>query len=82
MLGEILKEETNEEKELINILRDAEILHEDLRNYGNLIDIDKPLIVAGILFSIKRVWKRNFKIDDLLLGYTIETDMDKKYLKL
>ena len=44
---EILKEETNKDKELSEILKDAAELHEDLRNYGNLKDIDKPLIVSG-----------------------------------
>ena len=42
---EILKEDTNTEKELAEILKDAASLHEDLRNYGNLKDIDKPLVV-------------------------------------
>jgi hypothetical protein len=41
---EILNEETNKEKELSEILKDASQLHEDLRNYGNLKDIDKPLV--------------------------------------
>ena len=32
-IKEVLKENTNEEKELSEILKDAAILHEDLRNY-------------------------------------------------
>lgn len=35
---EVLKEDTDTEKETAEILKDASILHEDLRNYGNLLD--------------------------------------------
>ena len=52
-IREILKEETSQEKETVEILKDASTLHEDLRNYGNLKDADKPLIVSGI--NIKTV---------------------------
>ena len=39
---EVLKENTDSEKETVEILKDAAILHEDLRNYGNLLDTEKP----------------------------------------
>lgn len=79
-IKEVLKENTNEEKELSEILKDAAILHEDLRNYGNLKDIDKPLIVSGILLALREMETKNFSIDRLT-GDTIETD-GKKFVKL
>jgi type I restriction enzyme M protein len=75
---EILKEATDEEKETEEILKDASILHEDLRNYGNLKDIDKPLIVSGILLALRESEFKNFSIDDLT-GDTIKTDGQKIY---
>lgn len=68
---EVLQEKTNKEKDLAEILKDAADLHEDLRNYGNLKDIDKPLVVAGILLAL------NEKGEDLikdLKGDDIKTD--------
>jgi type I restriction-modification system DNA methylase subunit len=73
---EILKEETNQEKEIAEILKDAATLHEDLRNYGNLKDIDKPLIVSGILLAIRESEYKNFSIDDLT-GDSVKTDGQK-----
>ena len=64
-IKEVLKENTNEEKELSEILKDAAILHEDLRNYGNLKDIDKPLIVSGILLALREMEYKNFSVDNL-----------------
>lgn len=64
-IREVLKEETDTEKELAEILRDAAILHEDLRNYGNLKDIDKPLIVSGILLALRESESKNFSIENL-----------------
>ena len=75
---EVLKETTNEEKETEEILKDAAVLHEDLRNYGNLKDIDKPLIVSGLLLALKETEFKNFSIDDLT-GDTIKTDGHKIY---
>jgi len=73
---EILKEATDEEKETEEILKDAALLHEDLRNYGNLKDIDKPLIVSGLLLALKESEFKNFSIDDLT-GDTVKTDGQK-----
>lgn len=75
---EVLKEETDTEKELTEILRDAAELHEDLRNYGNLKDIDKPLVVSGILLALREVTHKNFSIEDLT-GDDIHTDGEKIY---
>jgi hypothetical protein len=36
-----------------------------LRNYGNLKDTDKPLIVSGILLALRESEFKNFSIDDL-----------------
>lgn len=75
-IREVLEEETNHEKELAEILKDAAELHEDLRNYGNLKDIDKPLIVSGILLALREAESKNFTIDDLT-GDDINTDGEK-----
>lgn len=75
---EVLKEDTDAEKETAEILRDAAALHEDLRNYGNLKDTDKPLIVSGILLALREIEFKNFSISDLT-GDDIKTDGEKIY---
>ncbi|PLY09657.1 MAG: SAM-dependent methyltransferase [Arcobacter sp.] len=75
---EVLQEETDKEKELSEILKDASDLHEDLRNYGNLKDIHKPIIVSGILLALRETEFKNFSIEDLT-GDEINTDGDKIY---
>lgn len=75
-IKEVLKENTDIEKETEDILKDAAILHEDLRNYGNLKDIDKPLIVSGILLALRECEHNNFSIEDLT-GDKIKTDGQK-----
>lgn len=75
---EILKEETNTEKETAEILKDAAELHKDLRNYGNLTDANKPLVVSGILLALDEIGKRNFSIDSLT-GDNVKTDGNKIY---
>jgi len=77
-IKEVLKEQTNKEKETAQILKEAKLLHEDLRNYGNLKDIDKPLIVSGILLALRESEYKNFSIDDLT-GDDINTDGEKIY---
>ncbi len=77
-LREILKEDTDIEKETAEILKDAATLHEDLRNYGNLKDIDKPLVVSGILLALREMEKGNFSITELT-GDTVKTDGKKIY---
>lgn len=75
-IREILKEETDKEKETAEILKDAAKLHEDLRNYGNLGDKEKPLIISGILLALRESEYKNFKISDLT-GDSIKTDGQK-----
>lgn len=75
---EILQEETDVEKETAEILKDAATLHEDLRNYGNLKDIDKPLVVSGILLALNESEHKNFSIDSLN-GDKLKTDGQKIY---
>lgn len=77
-IREILKENTDYEKETAEILRDAATLHEDLRNYGSLKDTDKPLIVSGILLALREIEHKNFSIDDLM-GDEVKTDGQKLY---
>lgn len=75
---EVLKEDTDTEKETAEILKDAAVLHEDLRNYGNLLDTEKPLIVSGIMLALREAEFKNFSISDLT-GDTIKTDGQKIY---
>lgn len=77
-IREVLKEETNQEKETAEILKDAAILHEDLRNYGALKEENKPLIVSGILLALRESEYKNFSVDDLT-GDDIKTDGQKIY---
>jgi len=77
-IKEILKEDTDQEKETTEILKDATELHEDLRNYGNLKDTDKPLVVSGILLALRESEFKNFSIEELT-GDEIKTDGQKIY---
>lgn len=77
-IREILQEDTDEEKETAEILKDAATLHEDLRNYGSLKDIDKPLIVSGIMLALRESEFKNFSIEDLTGDY-IKPDGQKIY---
>lgn len=76
---EVLQEETDYDKELHEILKDAAELHEDLRNYGNLKDIDKPLVVSGLLLALRESEYKNFSIDDLVGEEKVSTDGDKVF---
>lgn len=73
---EILQEDTDTEKETAEILKDAAVLHEALRNYGSLKDTDKPLIVSGILLALREIESKNFSLDELT-GDTVKTDGQK-----
>lgn len=75
---EILKEETDVEKATTEILKDAEKLHNDLRNYGNLTTEQKPLVVSGIMLALREIEHRNFSIDSLI-GDARITDGQKIY---
>lgn len=77
-LKEILNEETDVEKTTAEILKDAEELHNDLRNYGNLTTEQKPLIVSGIMLALREIEWKTFSIDSLV-GDAIKTDGQKIY---
>ena len=77
-LKEILNEETDVEKTTAEILKDAEKLHNDLRNYGNLTTEQKPLIVSGIMLALREIEHKTFSIDSLV-GDTVKTDGQKIY---
>lgn len=77
-LKEILQEETDVEKTTAEILKDAEKLHNDLRNYGNLTTEQKPLIVSGIMLALREIEHKNFSIDSLVGDIRI-TDGRKIY---
>ena len=70
----VLKEIPPEELELRQILRRAEILHEHLRNYGQLGEDEKPLVVSAILLALAE--GKNFNVNQLT-GDTIHTDGEK-----
>lgn len=74
----ILKEQTPEDKTTEEILKDAKVLHEDLRNYGSIQDKDKPLIVSGILLALREMEHKGFSIDNLT-GDETYTDGEKIY---
>ena len=80
-LRDVLKEDTDKEKELAEILADAKELHEHLRNYGNMKDEEKPLVVSGILLALRERDNRNFSIDSLTgeSGMHAITDGQKIY---
>ena len=80
-LRDVLKEDTDKEKELAEILADAKELHEHLRNYGNMKDEEKPLVVSGILLALRERDNRNFSIDSLTgeSGIHAITDGQKIY---
>lgn len=73
---EVLKEATVKEKEVAEILKDAAALHEDLRNYGNIKEQDKPLVVSGIMLALREIESKNFSLDELN-GDLIKTDGQK-----
>lgn len=77
-LKEVLKEETDVEKTTAEILKDAEKLHNDLRNYGNLTTEQKPLIVSGIMLALREIEFKTFSIESLI-GDSVNTDGQKIY---
>ncbi len=77
-LKEVLKEETDVEKTTAEILKDAEKLHNDLRNYGNLTTEQKPLVVSGIMLALREIEYKTFSIDSLN-GDIVRTDGQKIY---
>lgn len=76
----IIKEKTLQEKTQDEIIKEAGLLHEDLRNYGNIKNEDKPLVVSGILLALREMEadKGSFHIDNLT-GDDTTTDGEKIY---
>lgn len=69
----ILNEKTNDEKATEEVLKDAAELHEYLRNYGQLRDTEKPIVVSGILIALNEIEKGSFNLDSLN-GDSVDTD--------
>ncbi|MBD3362699.1 N-6 DNA methylase [Candidatus Dojkabacteria bacterium] len=67
---QVLNETPPETVELEVILKKSKALHEDLRNYGQLGDKEKPLVVSAILLALNE----NPDIPDLLKGDSVKTD--------
>jgi len=59
---QVLGEAAPEELELEEILKQAKSLHEDLRNYGNLGETEKPLVVSALLLALS---DDTFDVDNL-----------------
>jgi type I restriction enzyme M protein len=71
VLGEIPPEAV----ELETILKKSAELHESLRNYGQLGDSEKPLVVSAILLALRE----NSNIADTLNGDAVKTDGQRIY---
>lgn len=67
-----------EQVELEDILKRASVLHEDLRNYGNLGDHEKPLVVSALLLALS---EDDFDTEHLT-GDSVNTDGAKIYAAL
>jgi len=72
----VLGEEPPEEVELRQILSRAKTLHEHLRNYGQLGEDEKPLVVSAILLALAE--GRNFNVAQLT-GDKIKNDGAKLF---
>ncbi|OHD10714.1 MAG: restriction endonuclease [Spirochaetes bacterium GWB1_36_13] len=70
---QVLKETPAETLELEDILSKSKELNEYLRNYGQLGDSEKPLIVSAILLALQ---DNSFTIDSLI-GDSLKTDGQK-----
>lgn len=72
---QVLGETPQETLELEDILKKAKELHEALRNYGQLGDAEKPLVVSALMLALS---DESFSIDSLT-GDTLKTDGQKIY---
>lgn len=70
---QVLGETPQETLELEDILKKSSELHEHLRNYGQLGDSEKPLVVSALLLALS---EESFSIDSLT-GDTLKTDGEK-----
>jgi len=67
---QVLEETPIETLELEEVLKKSAELHEALRNYGQLGDSEKPLVVSAILLALRE----DDNIADQLKGDTLKTD--------
>lgn len=67
---QVLEETPPETLELEEVLKKSAELHEALRNYGQLGDSEKPLVVSAILLALRE----DDKIADQLKGDKLRTD--------
>ena len=74
----VLEEESPEELQLDEIITKARMLHEHLRNYGNLSDTEKPLVVSAILLALSEQ-RYGFSLG-LLKGDSVEGNTDGEIL--
>ena len=74
----VLGKKPIEQVELEDILKRAAALHEDLRDYGNLGDHEKPLVVSALLLALS---EDDFDTESLT-GDTVNTDGAKVYAAL
>ena len=72
----VLREESPQELELKEIIGKAKELHEHLRNYGQLGEDEKPLVVSAILLALAE--GKNFNVAQLT-GDKIKTDGAKLF---
>ena len=72
---QVLGETPQETLELEDILKKSSELHEALRNYGQLGDSEKPLVVSALLLALS---EESFSLDTLT-GDTLKTDGQKIY---
>lgn len=70
---EVLKETPAEQIELKEIIKLSKELHEHLRNYGQLSEQEKPLVVSAILLALN---DENFSTDNLI-GNQVSKDGKK-----
>lgn len=77
-----------EQVELKEVLKRAAKLHEDLRNYANLGETEKPLVVSAILlalnelsFSTEQLTGDNIKTDGMKIFEALSTHMDRVEVK-
>ncbi len=72
---QVLGETPQETLELEDILKKSSELHEALRNYGQLGDSEKPLVVSALLLALS---EESFSLDNLT-GDDLKTDGQKIY---
>lgn len=73
---QVLGETPREQLELEEVVKKAAELHEMLRNYGQLRDTEKPLVVSGILLALN---DENFSTSSLKGNERIQTDGQKLF---